>query len=65
MGVATLAWTYATPLFYPENIIPDHFKFIQTYNPISLYKIYKDYFTDVYHLHQKNIYIVYYFHLEL
>lgn len=31
-GVATLAWTYATPLFYPENIIPDRFKFIQTYN---------------------------------
>ena len=36
-GVATLAWTYATPLFYPENIIPDRFKFIQTYNPMYHY----------------------------
>ena len=33
-GVVTLAWTYATPLFYPENIIPDRFRFIQTYNPM-------------------------------
>ena len=33
-GVATLAWTYATPLFYPENIIPERVRFIQTYNPM-------------------------------
>ena len=36
MGGSTLAWTYATPLFYPE-IIPDRFKFIQTYNPMYHY----------------------------
>lgn len=33
-GVVTLAWTYATPLFYPEDIISEQFRFIQTYNPM-------------------------------
>lgn len=33
-GIATLAWTYATPMFYPETIIPEKFRFIQTYNPM-------------------------------
>lgn len=33
-GIFSMIWMYATPLFYPENIIPDHFKFIQTFNPM-------------------------------
>lgn len=36
-GIISLAWMYATPLFYPENIIPAHFRFIQTLNPIYHY----------------------------
>lgn len=36
-GIISLAWMYATPLFYPENIIPDKFRFIQTLNPIYHY----------------------------
>lgn len=36
-GIVSLAWTYATPLFYPENIIPDRFRFIQTLNPMYHY----------------------------
>lgn len=36
-GIISLVWMYATPLFYPENIIPDKFKFIQTLNPIYHY----------------------------
>jgi ABC-2 type transport system permease protein len=33
-GIASMIWMYATPLFYPENIIPSHFRFIQTFNPM-------------------------------
>lgn len=33
-GIASMIWMYATPLFYPENIIPQHFRFIQTFNPM-------------------------------
>lgn len=33
-GIASMIWMYATPLFYPENIIPLHFRFIQTINPM-------------------------------
>lgn len=33
-GIATLIWMYATPLFYPENIIPDKYQFIQKINPL-------------------------------
>ena len=33
-GIVSLAWMYATPLFYPENIIPPQYKFIQQLNPI-------------------------------
>lgn len=36
-GIVSLAWTYATPLFYPENIVPDRFRFIQTMNPMYHY----------------------------
>lgn len=33
-GIVSMIWMYATPLFYPENIIPSHFRFIQTFNPM-------------------------------
>lgn len=33
-GIVSMVWMYATPLFYPENIIPSHFRFIQTLNPM-------------------------------
>ena len=33
-GIASMIWMYATPLFYPENIIPSHFRFIQAFNPM-------------------------------
>ena len=29
-----MAWTYATPIFYPETIIPDNFKMILVINPL-------------------------------
>jgi len=33
-GIVSMVWMYATPLFYPENIIPARFRFIQTFNPM-------------------------------
>lgn len=36
-GIISLAWMYATPLFYPADIIPSQFRFIQTLNPIFHY----------------------------
>lgn len=36
-GIVSLVWTYATPLFYPETIIPAKFRFIQTLNPMYHY----------------------------
>ena len=36
-GIVSLVWMYATPLFYPENIIPAQFRFIQTLNPMYRY----------------------------
>ena len=33
-GIVSMVWMYATPLFYPEDIIPDQFRFIQTLNPM-------------------------------
>jgi len=36
-GVVTILWMYATPLFYPETIIPDHFRFILVWNPMYHY----------------------------
>jgi len=36
-GIVSLVWMYATPLFYPENIIPAKFRFIQTLNPMYHY----------------------------
>lgn len=36
-GVVTILWMYATPLFYPETIIPEHFRFILDLNPMYHY----------------------------
>ena len=33
-GVLTMIWMYATPIFYPESIIPESMKFIHTFNPL-------------------------------
>lgn len=33
-GIVSLAWMYATPLFYPESIIPAEYKFIHKLNPL-------------------------------
>ena len=36
-GIVSLAWTYATPIFYPADIIPDKFILIQKLNPLYHY----------------------------
>ena len=33
-SIASLVWMYATPLFYPESIIPPEYKMIQKLNPM-------------------------------
>lgn len=33
-GVFSLMWMYATPVFYPESILPDNFKIILQINPL-------------------------------
>lgn len=33
-GIVSLLWMYATPLFYPENIIPEKYTFILDINPM-------------------------------
>lgn len=33
-GIVSLAWMYATPLFYPESIIPSAYRFIHKLNPM-------------------------------
>lgn len=33
-GIISLVWMYATPLFYPAEIIPQQLRFIQTLNPM-------------------------------
>lgn len=33
-GVLSMIWMYATPIFYPESILPDEFKFILRVNPL-------------------------------
>lgn len=36
-GIVSLLWMYATPMFYPENIIPEKFEFILDWNPMYHY----------------------------
>ena len=33
-GVLSMMWMYATPIFYPENILPENFRFILQINPL-------------------------------
>lgn len=33
-GVFSMIWMYATPIFYPESILPDQFKIILQVNPL-------------------------------
>jgi len=33
-GVFSMMWMYATPIFYPETIVPENMKFIHTFNPL-------------------------------
>ncbi|MCI8454777.1 MAG: ABC transporter permease [Lachnospiraceae bacterium] len=33
-NVFTMMWCYATPIFYPERILPDTFRFILVFNPL-------------------------------
>lgn len=33
-GIASLIWMYATPIFYPAEIVPQNLKLIQTLNPL-------------------------------
>ena len=33
-GVLSMIWMYATPIFYPESILPDNFKLILKINPL-------------------------------
>ena len=34
-GVITMLWMYAIPIFYPEYIISEKFKFILEFNPMN------------------------------
>lgn len=34
-NVILTAWMYATPVFYPKNIVPEQYRFIIRYNPIN------------------------------
>lgn len=36
-GIISLLWMYATPMFYPESIIPERFHFILDMNPMYHY----------------------------
>lgn len=33
-GVFSMLWMYATPIFYPETILPEEFKFVLDINPL-------------------------------
>ena len=33
-GVLSMMWMYATPIFYPETILPEEFRFVLQVNPI-------------------------------
>jgi len=33
-SVFNMMWMYATPIFYPETIIPENMKFVHTFNPL-------------------------------
>ena len=33
-GVLSMMWMYATPIFYPEKIVPDNLRFVLKINPL-------------------------------
>ena len=33
-GVLSMMWMYATPIFYPESILPENFRFVLRINPL-------------------------------
>ncbi len=33
-GVMSMMWMYATPIFYPETIIPEKLRFVHAFNPL-------------------------------
>ena len=39
-GVVIMAWTYATPLFYPMAILPEWMQFAENFNPMYHYVTY-------------------------
>jgi ABC-2 type transport system permease protein len=39
-GVFTLAWTYATPLFYPMEMLPDWMQSVMQFNPMYQFVTY-------------------------
>ncbi len=36
-SIISMLWMYLTPLFYPENIIPEQYQFLHTFNPMYYY----------------------------
>lgn len=36
-NIISMLWAYLTPLFYPESIIPEQYKFLHTFNPMYYY----------------------------
>lgn len=36
-GVLSMMWMYATPIFYPESILPEQFLWVQRLNPLYYY----------------------------
>lgn len=36
-SIVSLLWMYATPMFYPESIIPERFRFVLDFNPMYHY----------------------------
>lgn len=36
-GIFVMIWMYATPIFYPETILPDKFRVILSFNPLYYY----------------------------
>ena len=33
-GVLSMMWMYATPIFYPESILPENFRWVLRINPL-------------------------------
>lgn len=45
VGVSLTVWMFLTPIFYPENLVPERFMFVYLLNPMThLVHIYRDIF---------------------